>query len=124
MIQTDKRVEPRIFDRVGISINVMLGDGLTTAHEFANDVTIDISENGLRFYDVSGLPDGALLEIFMTPEGVAQPISQLAKVRWRGTATDRDGFEIGVKFVAASRPDRAVWLDYVRQRLMTGTVVS
>lgn len=115
-VQMDQRGEARIFDKVGITINVILDQGFKTKHQANREVTIDISEGGLRFYDDWGLPDHALLEIVLVPAGSKQQIVHYGEVRWKTPAADRPGFEIGVQFTEATRADRDAWLAYVRSR--------
>lgn len=115
-VHLDKRNESRVFDKVHIQISVILDRGFKTAHQAAREVTIDISEGGLRFHDDWGLPDHALLEIEMTPANSDQKIVHYGEVRWKTPAVDRPGFEIGVQFTEATRAHRDAWLAYVQNR--------
>lgn len=115
-IHLDKRGESRVYDKVRIQICVILDRGFKTKHQAAREVTIDISEGGIRFHDDWGLPDNALLEIEMTPADTGEKIVHYGEVRWKTPATDRPGFEIGVQFVEATRAHRDAWLAYVQNR--------
>lgn len=115
-IHPDKRREDRIYDNIGITIYVVLGRGFKTQHDAAHEVTIDISEGGLRFYDEWGVPENAHLEIVMQPYDNRPPIVHFGQVRWKSRATDREGYEIGVMFTEASSEDREAWLNYVSAR--------
>lgn len=112
----DKRSSPRFYDGVPFRLFILLGTGLRSPHELSEEVTTDISEGGLRFYDEWGMPDGALLEIQMQTPGSNELISQHARVRWKTAAADRPGFDVGVQFVDAAEEDRRAWVGYVRQR--------
>jgi c-di-GMP-binding flagellar brake protein YcgR len=116
IINTDKRNVPRFYGAIRIAVSVILGGKSKRPEELAPDQAMDISETGMRFLDESGLPEGAMLEVFIMPDGVAQPIRQLARVRWAAALPDRRVFEIGVEFVETKQADHAVWIDYVRQR--------
>jgi hypothetical protein len=115
-VHLDKRSDSRVFDKVRIHINVILDRGFKTAHQAAREVTIDISEGGLRFHDDWGLPDNALLEIELSPEDSGEKIIHYGEVRWKTPAADRPGFEIGVQFTEATRAHRDAWLAYVQNR--------
>jgi len=112
----DKRTEPRVFDAVKISVVVVYGSDFKPAHEAARDITLDISEGGLSFYDEWGLPEHVLLEIHLQTSELAKPIVLNGYVRWRRPAPDTHGFTVGVQFVEAGEADREAWLKYVRER--------
>lgn len=112
----EHRRELRIPDAIGIRVAVIMDHGFKTSHEATDEHTVDISEDGLRFFDEWGLPDGALLEIQMHTKPDTKPIVHYGRVRWKRPAADRDGYDVGVQFVQASREDRDAWLAYVHSR--------
>lgn len=112
----DLRAEPRVRDAVRLAIFVVYGRDYRPSHEAAHDITIDISEGGLSFYDEWGLPEHVLLEIRLQTAANAPTIVQYGRVRWRRPAPDTHGFTVGVQFVEATRADREAWVSHVRAR--------
>lgn len=114
--KVDQRAASRICDSVRISLLVVFGRDFMPEHEAAHDLTLDISEGGLSFFDEWGLPENVLLEIRMQVAEDARPIVHYGRVRWRHPAPDTHGFTVGVEFVEASQEDRRIWLDHVKAR--------
>jgi hypothetical protein len=115
-VNIDKRGEPRVHDAIGITVHVILDSGYKTLHETSHDITFDISEGGIRFYDEWGLPDDALLEVDLQVGELDRPITLFGRVRWKSPVPDKNGFDVGVQFVEATEADRDAWFDYVGKR--------
>ncbi len=117
MIQADKRDSQRVYERVAVTISVIPDERFKMNRGPVREVTSEISEKGLRFYDEQGLPEGAMVEIFIEPPDAVSPITHYGRVRWVTPAADRPGFDMGVELLDASPEDRGAWLAYVRRRI-------
>ena len=113
---SEHRSEPRFPDPIGLRVAVIFDHGFKTNHEATGERALDISEDGIRFYDEWGLPDGALLELQLFTRSGELPVIHYGKVRWKKPSAHRPGFEVGVQFVQATQQDRDAWLAYVRNR--------
>ncbi len=111
----DQRNAPRFYEAVPFKMFVLQGGGNRSPHKFSDEVTFDISEGGLRFYDKVEIPDDALLELHMHIPSQGEFIRQQARVRWKAPATDQPGYDIGVQFVESTDQDRRAWLQYIHQ---------
>ena len=116
VMHAEKRRESRLGEKVRIFYVTSPGARGESRSELLQAETVDVSEGGLRFHDSSGSIGFSMLEINLLPPDASQPITEFARVRWLGPASQGAGNEVGVQFVPLQASDHAAWAGYILQK--------